>query len=142
MARQNFNAFIIEGRLGRDAEVKTVGNQNMQVAVFSIAANMARNGSQTENTVWFQCSMFRNLKLADNLKKGTRVLVNGQLEINQGQDGKQYHGILVNSIEMLGGGQAQDPTSGQPQNNNSGQRQNGGFGGGNQFPGNDPFAGI
>ena len=131
MARQNFNSFVIEGNLGKDSEVKTVGQQNMQMVSFSIAANMARNGSQQENVVWFQCSMFRNVKAAEMLKKGTRVLINGQLEINQGQDGKQYHGILVNSFEILSGGSNTSNTGHQSQPMN------------NPAQGNfDPFANI
>ncbi len=132
MSRQTFNSFVIEGRLGKDAELKTVGQQNMPMVSFSIAANMARNGSQQDIVVWYNCSMFRNTKIVEYLKKGTRVLINGQLEFNKSQDGATtYYGILVNGIELL----AQAQTAQQSVQTAQPQAAAG-------FNGNDPFSSI
>jgi len=120
MSRQAFNSFVIDGRLGKDAELKTVGQQNMQMVAFSIAANLARNGAKEDLTVWFNCSMFRNTKLVEFLKKGTRVLVNGRLEFAKSQDGSStYYGVLVNDIEII----SQPQTTSQPQQNSSSNQE-------------------
>jgi len=138
MARPSFNSFIVQGNLGKDAEVKTVGN-NMQMVAFSIAANLCRNGQNSQDfTVWFNCSMFRNVKLAEYLKKGTKVLVNGRLEMASGNDGKTYYGILVNDIEIIGSNQVQGNSgnTAPAQNNNPNSST---FGGGFS---DDPFSAI
>lgn len=142
MARPSFNSFIVQGNLGKDAEVKTVGN-NMQMVAFSIAANLCRNGPNSQDfTVWFNCSMFRNVKLAEHLKKGTKVIVNGRLEMATGNDGKVYYGILVNDIELLGSSQSnQGGSANAAPAQNSGSNNNGGFSGNGGF-GDDPFGGI
>jgi single stranded DNA-binding protein len=140
MARQTFNTFVIEGNIGRDAEVKTIGQQNMQCVTFSIAANMARNGTQQENVVWFQCNMFRNVKLAEYLKKGCRVLVNGQLEINPGQEGKIYYAIAVDRVQILS---RPDNQNQQPQQNNQQAPNNRAAAPSGPIQGNfDPFSNI
>jgi single stranded DNA-binding protein len=138
MARQTFNVFTIEGNLGRDAEVKTIGQQNIQCVTFNIAGNMARNGSQQENTVWFQCNMFRNVKIVEYLKKGTRVLVSGQLEINSGQEGKTYYAITIDRVQIL---TRPDNQNQQPQQNN--QQPNNKSSSPGPIQGNfDPFSNI
>lgn len=133
MARQTFNIFTIEGNLGRDAETKTIGQQNIQCVAFSIAGNMTRN--QQENTIWFQCNLFRNIKIVEYLKKGTRVLVSGQLEINSGQEGKVYYSITVDRIQILS--QPNQSNNTQPNNNQSNNTPQSN----NRTPSNGPIQG-
>lgn len=66
------------GNLGRDAESK-VHNGNQFVS-FTIAASKKytkANGEKVERTTWYNC-VTRQMNLAQYLRKGTQVLVQGE----------------------------------------------------------------
>ncbi|RMF52494.1 MAG: single-stranded DNA-binding protein [Bacteroidetes bacterium] len=69
---------ILVGRLGRDAELRTVGNA--QVIRFSIPHSI-RTSAGEERTLWVDCSYWRNagesVEVQKYLKKGALVLVEG-----------------------------------------------------------------
>lgn len=93
------------GNLGNDAVVKSSGNN--QFVTFNVAVTTKRkNGDQTiENTNWYDCS-FDNLKLADYLKKGTKVYLEGGFKADLYFSEKANKwlpkvNVFVNSIELL-----------------------------------------
>lgn len=103
--------FQVIGNLTKDAEVKTVNTR--KVINFSIAYNEVyrdANGEKFEKTTFYNCSIWRdeNVKIADYLTKGTKVLVEGFPEPESWTDknGNLQLGlrITVNNIEILGGG--------------------------------------
>lgn len=71
------NAFII-GRLGADSEVKTSKNGN-QFLSMRVASNEYLNGENTTtwvNVIW---SGERAVKMAQHMKKGSMISINGPL---------------------------------------------------------------
>jgi single-strand DNA-binding protein len=117
---------------------------------FTIAVNRRRRGMDgnfVDETDWYRISLFRNAAetAAEYLKKGTKVLVEGQLQIRNytGQDGIERTSVEVNADnfviltprdEMGGGGGFQQPSSGNYQGGyqqQAGGRQ-GGYGDQNQ----------
>jgi single-strand DNA-binding protein len=71
----------LEGNLGKDAETKTVNNQ--QVVNFSIAVNEQwkdKNGAARQKTDWFNIEVWGPMtKFASALKKGEPVTIEGKL---------------------------------------------------------------
>lgn len=97
------NAYGV-GHLGQDAEISKT--KNGYWVRFSIASNtVTSNGQQLTN--WVRCSDFRksNTNLAKWLVKGKQVFVRGTLESSKGTNGVQYTTLMVNEIELLGGGE-------------------------------------
>lgn len=74
------NAFII-GRLGADSEVKTSKNGNQFVSM-RVASNDYANGETTTTWVNVLWSGERALKMAQYMKKGSMVSINGPLQMS------------------------------------------------------------
>ena len=93
------------GSLGRNSEVKTVGDNN-KVTKFSVASNSGYGDKKV--TIWVDCDAWgdRYEKLSNYLVKGQSVLVYGELSINeyQAKDGthKASMKCRVSEIELLG----------------------------------------
>lgn len=109
------NATIF-GRVGRDAELKqTQGGTTL--ARFSVALNVY--SKQEQQTTWVNATLFGKMaeSLAQYLTKGTAVALSGDLKLRQytsEQNGEQTTlDMSVNSVALLGGGQAQSQS--QPQ---------------------------
>ena len=101
------NKIIFNGNLGKDAELTMAQNTGKAILKWSVAVS---KGYKKEDGVnWFNCVMFgeRAEKLAQYLVKGTKVIVEGSLQLGsyEAKDGtKKYTtDIFVNNIEMLGG---------------------------------------
>lgn len=97
---------IVAGRIGQDAEIKSVGDTT--VCSFSVAHTEKTFGNNpTEKTVWVTCSMWgeRGSKLAPHLLKGTYVVVEGTGGVNAYMKNGEPTGIIrcmVNNIEFGG----------------------------------------
>ena len=97
---------IVDGRLGKDAEVKVSQNGDKYLK-FSLANRVYKNGK--EDTVWYDVitSDVRFLnKLPEHLKKGSYVIVTGHLDVTvRTVDSKIFTNLTVraNSIEFGGG---------------------------------------
>lgn len=95
----------IIGNLGYDATVKeSNGNKYLE---FSVAVNeryKKQDGTQVESTDWINCT-YRNLGLGQYLKKGDRILVQGNMRVNayQGKDKQHRAGISLNvyNVQLL-----------------------------------------
>lgn len=89
----------IIGRIGRDAETKSIGSQ--QVTEFSVASN--EPGKRDAKPVWVRVSMWGNKeKLAPHLTKGKLVVCSGELSVFEGQKG-QFLQLRCSSFEFGGG---------------------------------------
>ena len=69
---------MLEGRLGRDAEIKTTANQKKYITFTLAVDSRGKDGEKT--TDWFTVSSFQENhlgKFADYLKKGTGLIVMG-----------------------------------------------------------------
>lgn len=127
------------GNVGKDAEVKTT-QENREQVVFTVAENLKRNGQEMTN--WLSC-YYGNTRVAQYLKKGTKVFVRGELSVNiyQTNEGETRVGytVFVNKLEMLGGQQTQQQNSPQPIYRGTQPSNNGAQQSRPQFAGDLPF---
>jgi single-strand DNA-binding protein len=99
----------IIGNLGRDAELKLVGDKS--VLNFSVGAS----GSKKDDpTVWHSCSLWgaRAEKLAEYMKKGQRVFVRGEFKLRQWSKGDKSGvdvDVTADEIELLGSKEKSEP---------------------------------
>ncbi|TCO05377.1 single-stranded DNA-binding protein [Natronoflexus pectinivorans] len=96
---------ILSGALGNDAEVKDVGGS--KVINFSVAVSMDykdKDGKRVEKTEWVKAVMWRDQssKIADYLKKGKKVLIEGvpESEGYQSKDGEVRSALTVKVKEV------------------------------------------
>lgn len=94
------------GHLGRDAELKRIGDYD--VCEFSMA--VSRKRGDEKSTAWYRCQVWgeRAAKVAPMLEKGKAVLVVGDLtprDYTTKQGEPRYSlDVRVNTLEFLGGG--------------------------------------
>lgn len=150
------------GNLGRDAEVRQVGNQS--VISFNVAHSERytdRNGQRQERTTWVRCSYWRDpsrTRVADYLKTGTQVYVEGvptvsQYTRNDGTPGASLD-LRVMYLELLGsrgesntggggggydGNYGSNTPSNNPSNNPSPQNDDNDVNNGSNDAGSDDF---
>ena len=113
------NNVSFTGRLGRDSELKSVGEGS--VLKFTVANNTGFGEKKATN--WFNCDMWgtRGAKIEQYLIKGTQVFVTGELTLRKytGKDGseKLSPDVRVSEIELLG--QCEEKTSAAPKQEES-----------------------
>ena len=101
---------ILLGNIGKDCVVNTVNGKS--VINFSVAQTEKykdAQGTQHEKTRWFDCALWRdNTSIAQYLKKGTKVLLEGQIDVKQFQRQDGTQGVVmtfrVSNVELIGGG--------------------------------------
>jgi single-strand DNA-binding protein len=99
----------IIGNLGRDPELRYTPN-GRPVATFSVAVNQATKNQQTgewiEATDWFRVSVWgdRAERSAENLRKGSRVFVDGRFRTREYEtnDGRKGLSLDVTADNVLG----------------------------------------
>jgi len=75
---------IVSGNLGKDAEVKKLEGERYYLS-FSVAANYSKGKGEEKRqlTQWYSVAYFSNSsKMAEYLKKGAKVVVCGNLELD------------------------------------------------------------
>jgi hypothetical protein len=88
-AKRDLPVVTVVGRLGRDAEVKTVGEQ--VVCEFSIAVD--DGVGQDKVTTWYKVASWNGaVEKTQHLAKGDRVVVKGTHKVTE-KDGKTYHDV-------------------------------------------------
>lgn len=94
---------VIAGNITRDAVQRRTGGGD-PVASFSVAVNDQR----AKEAVFFDCSLWgvRGEKVAQYLKKGTKVTVSGDLGKRE-HEGKTYLTVNVSELTLMGGGERQ-----------------------------------
>jgi len=98
----------LEGRLGRDPEMKMVKGGTMAMVSLAIAVDeFTKTGEQPKST-WVNVKLFgdKATAAAENLAKGDRCYVEGKLSLDSwtGKDGQERHGLsmLANVAQPLG----------------------------------------
>jgi single-strand DNA-binding protein len=112
----------IIGYLGQDSEVKDLGHNqviNFSVAVSESYINKTTN-EKVVNTTWYECAKWgNNTAVAQFLKKGTQVLVEGKPTARswQKEDGSivSVLGVSVLNLELLGGAKSENNSATQAQ---------------------------
>jgi single-strand DNA-binding protein len=110
----------IIGYLGQDSEVKDLGHNqviNFSVAVSESYINKTTN-EKVVNTTWYECAKWgNNTAVAQFLKKGTQVLVEGKPTARswQKEDGSivSVLGVSVLNLELLGGAKSENNSQAQ-----------------------------
>ncbi len=110
MAR-GINKVILVGNLGNDPDVRYTAN-GAAVSNISIATSESwkdkESGEQVEKTEWHRVVFFGKLAeiVAEYLKKGSQVYVEGRLQTRKWQDkegnDKYTTEIVANEMQMLG----------------------------------------
>ncbi|MEO5918325.1 MAG: single-stranded DNA-binding protein [Candidatus Limnocylindrales bacterium] len=99
----------IIGNLGRDPELRYTPN-GRPVATFSVAVNQATKNQTTgewvEATDWFRVSVWgdRAERSAENLRKGSRVFVDGRFRTREYEtnDGRKGMSLDVSADNVVG----------------------------------------
>jgi len=97
---------IVSGRVGSDAELKTVGDTT--VCSFSIAHTEKVYGQTPgEKTIWIGCSIWgeRAIKLTPFITKGTYIVAEGSGSVNAYIKNSEAFGMIncrVTSLEFGG----------------------------------------
>lgn len=112
MASRGVNKAILVGHLGRDPEVRYSAN-GAAIANVSLATSESWKDKQTgetqERTEWHRVVFFGRLAeiVAEYLKKGSQVYVEGRLQTRKWQDqngnDRYTTEIVANDMQMLGG---------------------------------------
>jgi single-strand DNA-binding protein len=114
---------VVVGRLTQDAAVKTLKDER-KVVNFSIAVNDGYTDKKTSKWVatptFFSCSYWLSTAIAQRLKKGNLVELNGRVSVNAWKDMQgeanaslNYH---VDSIKLHGGAKKEEvPSTPAPQ---------------------------
>ena len=103
-----FSKIQIVGNLGRDPELRYTPN-GRPVTEFSVAVNQSTKNQQTgewvEATDWFRVSVWgdRAERAAENLRKGTRVLVDGRFRTREYEtkDGRKGMSLEITADTVL-----------------------------------------
>ena len=102
----------ISGRIGRDAEVRNVSDQ--QVANFSVAENIGFGDAK--KTQWWSCALWGNraAKLAPYLTRGSAVTVCGEVTVREydGKDGTRKWELSCRVLDVALQGGRSDTTEG------------------------------
>lgn len=106
----------IIGRLTRDAEVRTLVDQR-QVVNFSVAVNDSYKSKQGERitlTEFFNCAYWLGVGVANVLKKGTLVELNGRVSakawVGNNGEPKATLNFHTSEIKLWGGATKAEPT--------------------------------
>lgn len=103
-----FSKIQIVGNLGRDPELRYTPS-GRPVTEFSVAVNQSTKNQQTgewvEATDWFRVSVWgdRAERAAENLRKGTRVLVDGRFRTREYEtkDGRKGTSLEISADTVL-----------------------------------------
>ena len=118
--RGTVNKVILLGRLGADPQLKYTPSGRATVS-FNLATNQVwkdQEGKQQEKTDWHRVVAWGKLAeiMGEWLKKGSQVYLEGRLQTRSYEDTngvkKFITEVVVQEMEMLGGGKRGDSASG------------------------------
>ena len=120
-----FNKVILVGNLTRDIELR-YSSGGMAIANTAIATTrkFTQNGEKKEEVCYTDITFFaRSAEVANQyLKKGSKILVEGRLKLDQwvDQNGgkKSKHSVIVETMQMLDS-KGDNQSSSQPQQNDT-----------------------
>ena len=119
----SYNRVVLLGNLTRDPEMKFLQN-GKAVAKFSVATNRTwttESGEKKEEVTFIDCDCFGKTaeNLAKYLRKGSSLLVEGRLKLDQWDDKttgqkRSKLGVFAENVTFLGGRKgevAEEPTA-------------------------------
>ena len=109
------NVFTFDGNLGRNAEVKQVGDST--VVEFSVGNQVGWGDKKKTN--WINCSFWNREKVAPYLVKGSKVTVTGELTTREYQKKDGSNGfsmeVRVQDVSLPGKVQGEQAQGSPPQ---------------------------
>lgn len=98
-----YQKLILVGRLGQDPELKTVGQDPL--CKFSVATSNVwtdQAGQKHEDTTWHNVDVWGKpaQNCATYLKKGSLVMVEGEVKITKKED-KTFYGVKAYNVRFL-----------------------------------------
>ena len=103
----SLNKVLLIGNIGRDPETEYSQSGNLSITKFSLATNRnyKKNDEWVNEVEWHRIIAY-NLSdyLKENLKKGSKVFVEGRLRYNEFEkDGQKikYTDIVANDVQLL-----------------------------------------
>ncbi len=91
------NEITFAGFVGKDAEVKTVGN-NLKVGTFSLCHTEKGRDGKEDTTTWVRVTAWGNwADTAGTFKKGDNVVVKGKLNVKQ----FKHEGVERTSVDVV-----------------------------------------
>ena len=113
------NQVHLLGRCGRDPEIRTVGQNNLKVATFSLCTGgryQTKDGREMDDSAWHNIVAWRSLAdlAASHIKKGSQIFVVGHLSYCKYSDKngveRMITEIVAEHIELCGKAQEGGPT--------------------------------
>jgi len=110
------NSLTFNGALGQDSEMKQAGSSNL----LNFSVGNSTGYGDKKKTNWFRCALWgaRGEKLLPMLKKGTKVMVTGELSQNTytNKDGveKTTLEVKVDNVDLLGSKKDAEPAADVP----------------------------
>ena len=115
----SYNKIILAGNIGKDCETRDVND--VKVMSFTLAVSQRwtdKDGNPQEKTDWFTVDYFSKTdKIAEYLKKGQSVLVEGQMSSHEYEKDGQKRiawSVRADKVGLLGGGKKETETSDSP----------------------------
>lgn len=98
----------IAGNVGKDAELRKVGDDDVLNFRLAIDNGKDRNGEKRDAT-WYDCTIWgkRAVSLESHIVKGSKLTLSGKPTVRV-HDGKAYPGITVQELTFMGGGNSRD----------------------------------
>ena len=92
------NKIYLIGNSCRDCELANAGDKQYSRINLAVGRKFDR-----DKTDFFNCTAFGKTAeiVAKYVKKGTKIALSGRIEFNEGTDGKQYHSVIVDDLELL-----------------------------------------
>ena len=107
-----FNRIVLVGNLTRDIELRyTQSGAAIGSSGIAVTRKYTLNGEKREETCFIDITFFgKQAEIANQyLSKGSKLLVEGRLKFDQWTDNngqnRSKHTVVVENMEMLGGGQ-------------------------------------
>ena len=107
-----FNKIVLVGHLTRDIELRyTQSGAAIGSSGIAVTRKYTLNGEKREETCFIDITFFgKHAEIANQyLSKGSKLLVEGRLKFDQWTDNngqnRSKHTVVVENMEMLGGGQ-------------------------------------
>ena len=113
---KSLNKVMLIGRLGKDPDIRQVGNNGTTLANLSVATSESKknnHGDWEEHTEWHRVTVWGRQAdaVAEYLSKGSQVYIEGKLQTRQyeDKDGNQRYTteIVAWNVIFLGGGSGQ-----------------------------------
>lgn len=114
----SINTVTLSGRVGRDPEIRIVGQNNSKVAQFSLCTGgkyKTKDGREVDDTAWHNIVAWHHLaELAEKyIGKGGQLIIIGHINYRKYTDNngveKQVTDIVADKIELCGSRQESNP---------------------------------